>query len=125
MICFYRKTIVLWMFACTFGCIAICAQPSLKGQKVKVEKWDRKLKEMQRQYSSNRSSLGKNPLKCQTRFEAVESIIKKRQYGRIFRNRNNFLMMIILPFTFSLESLHRKGKRVKGEGFTPSFTQIT
>ena len=59
MICFYRKTIVLWMFACTFGYIAICAQPSLKEQKVKVEKWDRKLKEMQRQYSSNRSSLGK------------------------------------------------------------------
>ncbi len=66
MICFYRKTIVLWMFACTFGCIAICAQPSLKEQKVKVEKWDRKLKEMKRQYSSNRSFLGKKTFKCQT-----------------------------------------------------------
>ncbi len=59
MIYFYRKTVVLWMLACTFGCIAMNAQPSLKEQKVKVEKWDRKLKAMQRQYSTNRSSFGK------------------------------------------------------------------
>lgn len=50
------KKIVLWMLACTFGCIAINAQPSLKEQKVKVEKWDRKFEAMQRQYSANRSS---------------------------------------------------------------------
>lgn len=50
------KKIVLWMLACTFGCIAINAQPSLKEQKVKVEKWDRKFEVMQRQYSTNRSS---------------------------------------------------------------------
>ena len=46
---FYRKTVIVWMLACIFGCIAINAQPSLKEQKVKVEKWDRKLKVMQSQ----------------------------------------------------------------------------
>lgn len=59
MIYFYRKTVIVWMLACIFGCIAINAQPSLKEQKVKVEKWDRKLKVMQSQYSTNRLSLGR------------------------------------------------------------------
>ncbi|HJG10476.1 MAG TPA: hypothetical protein K8V07_00940 [Bacteroides xylanisolvens] len=59
MIYFYRKTVIVWMLACIFGCIAINAQPSLKEQKVKVEKWDRKLKVMQSQYSINRLSLGR------------------------------------------------------------------
>lgn len=55
MIYFYRKTVIVWMLACIFGCIAINAQPSLKEQKVKVEK----LKVMQSQYSTNRLSLGR------------------------------------------------------------------
>ena len=45
------KKIVLWILACTFGCIAINAQPSLKEQKVKVEKWDRKFEAMPVSYT--------------------------------------------------------------------------